>query len=178
MLSPKHTQLLNSPKFKNGAEFLCFCAVAFLVLNPILAMGWFATEDGASHSYNAGVLYQLLFGNDEFLGQYYTINPLPAPNWIGHLLLAFFNEWFGVAGGAKILHLLYGFGLIFAFRRLMFVVSPRPRVMSYLIFPLVFNTIFLFGFYNFCLGVVMLLLGITAWLSYLPNPNWRKIVVL
>jgi hypothetical protein len=178
MLLPQTLQFLNTPKNKNRIEFLCFCIAAFFVLNPILSMNWFVTEDGASHSYNAGVLYKLLFGNDEFLKQYYSINSLPAPNWLGHLLLAFFNEWFGVAAGAKILHLVYGFGLVFSFRWLMFAVSPRPRVMSYLIFPLVFNTIFLFGFYNFCLGIVLFLLGITAWLKYLSNTNWRNLLLL
>jgi hypothetical protein len=177
MQTLKPVQFLSSTKNKNRVEFLCFCIAAFLVLNPILAMNWFVTEDGASHSYNAGVLYKLLFGNDQFLKQYYSINSLPAPNWLGHLLLAFFNEWFGVDTGAKILHLVYGFGLIFSFRGLMFVVSPSPRVMSYLIFPLVFNTVFLFGFYNFCLGVVLFLLGITAWLNYLSNANWRNLLL-
>ncbi len=178
MILPQRLQFLNTPKNKNRIEFLCFCLVAVLVVNPVLAMGWFVTEDGASHSYNAGVLYQLLFGDETFLGQYYTINTLPVPNWIGHLLLAFFTKWFGVAGGAKALHLVYGFGLIFSFRWLMFTVSKRPRTMSYLIFPLVFNTIFLFGFYNFCLGVIMLLLGMTAWLKYLSNPHWRNLLLL
>jgi len=60
----------------------------------------------------------------------------------------------------------------------MFTVSARPRVMSYLIFPLVLNGIFLFGFYNFCLGVVMLLIGMTVWLKYLSTPNWRSILWL
>jgi hypothetical protein len=178
MINEKLLQLTNKSQYKNRVEFLCFCIVAFLVLSPLLSTTWFQTLDGAAHSYNAGVLYRLIFDNNTFLEQHYSINTLPSPNWLGHILLAFFNEWFGVANAAKIVHLLYAFGLVFAFRWLMFVVSPMPRVMSYLIFPLVLNVIFLLGFYNFCLGVVVFLLGITAWVKYSSQLNWRNIVLL
>ncbi|MCA6362312.1 MAG: hypothetical protein IM638_04700 [Bacteroidetes bacterium] len=123
-------------------------------------------------------MYKLVFGNDEFLNQFYSVNTLPSPNWTGHVLLAFFNEWFGIALAAKIVHLLYAVGLVFAFRWLMFVVSPYPRIMSYLIFPIVLSLVFQFGFYNFCFGVVFMLLGITGWLKYSSDIRWPYVLLL
>ena len=154
------------------AEKVFFGVMLFVVAIPITSGNWFVTEDGASHSYNAGVLYNLLSGNDDFLGQYYKINTLPSPNWLGHLLLAYTGHWFGVATGAKILHLTYIAGFALAFRRLMFTVSPQPRLMSYLVFPVIYNVVFLFGFYNYCLGMVLMLVVINLWLRFVSKPVW------
>lgn len=170
--------MLRSATLRNRIEVVFFCGVTLLLLNPLIASKWFLTLDGAAHSYNAGVLYKLVFGNDEFLNQFYSVNTLPSPNWTGHVLLAFFNEWFGIALAAKIVHLLYAVGLVFAFRWLMFVVSPYPRIMSYLIFPIVLSLVFQFGFYNFCFGVVFMLLGITGWLKYSSDIRWPYVLLL
>ncbi len=171
-------KLLRSDRFRNRIEVIFFCGVTLFLLNPLSASKWFLTLDGAAHSYNASVLYKLVFGNDDFLNQFFSVNTLPSPNWTGHILLAFFNEWFGIALAAKIVHLLYGVGLVFAFRWLMFVVSPYPRIMSYLIFPIVLTLVFQLGFYNFCFGVVFMLLGITAWLKYSPSTRWPNVLLL
>jgi hypothetical protein len=162
----------------NIAEKVFFGVMLLLVAFPITAVMWFVTEDGASHSYNAGVLYNLLSGSDEFLGQYYKINTLPSPNWLGHLLLAYTGHWFGVAAGAKILHLTYIAGFALAFRRLMFTVSPQPRLMSYLAFPIIYNGAFLFGFYNFCLGMVLMLVVMNLWLRFVAKPAWAGAIWL
>jgi hypothetical protein len=162
---------LTQQQYYTLAEKIFFGAMLLLVALPVTGSTWFVTEDGASHSYNAGVLYNLLSGNDAFLGQYYKINTLPSPNWLGHLLLAYTGHWFGVAEGAKILHLLYIAGFALAFRRLMFTVSPQPRVMSYFAFPVIYNVVFLFGFYNFCLGMVLLLIVLNCWLRYSIQPT-------
>jgi len=158
----------------NIAEIVFFGVMLFVVAIPITSGNWFVTEDGASHSYNAGVLYNLLSGNDDFLGQYYKINTVPSPNWLGHLLLAYTGHWFGVAAGAKILHLTYIVGFALAFRQLMFTVSPQPRLMSYLVFPLIYNEVFLFGFYNYCLGMVFMLVVMNSWLRFVTNPSWWR----
>ncbi|MCA6362313.1 MAG: hypothetical protein IM638_04705 [Bacteroidetes bacterium] len=165
---------LTRQQYLTLAERIFFGAMLLLVAFPITGVTWFVTEDGASHSYNAGVLYNLLSGNDSYLGQYYKINLLPSPNWLGHLLLAYGGHWFGVAAGAKIVHLTYIAGFALAFRRLMFTVSPQPRLMSYLAFPVIYNVVFLFGFYNYCLGMVLMLVVMNSWLRFAPNPSWLR----
>ncbi|MCU0433654.1 MAG: hypothetical protein MUC87_09400 [Bacteroidia bacterium] len=169
---------LSKPQQITIAEKIFFGLMLLVLALPVTGSSWFLTEDGASHSYNAGVLYNLLSGNDEFLGQYYEINTLPSPNWLGHLLLAYTGHWLGVAEAAKILHLVYIAGFALAFRRLMFTVSPQPRVMSYLAFPLLYNVIFLFGFYNFCLGMVVMLIVINVWLRYQERPKLINAILL
>lgn len=159
-------------------ESLFFVVLLLVLAAPITGSAWFGTEDGAAHSYNAGVLMQLLRGDDAFIGNYCTINWLPSPNWLGHLLLGVFGDWFGVAVAAKVFHLLCVIGLPLAFRRLVFLISPQPRFMSYLVIPFVYNLVFLFGFYNFCLGMVLLLLCMIAWLQLERNPKPIRILLL
>jgi hypothetical protein len=72
-------EFLNSPDNKNRIEFICFCLVAVLVLNRILAMGWFVTEDGASHSYKPVYCISFYWATIRLLVNFMLLIPFPLP---------------------------------------------------------------------------------------------------
>lgn len=69
-------------------ELLLFIAIMVLNVIPFISLKIFPSLDGASHLANANVIRHLLFSNNTFLPQFFSINPEPVPNWTGHAFLA------------------------------------------------------------------------------------------
>jgi len=146
-------------------EHYFFLAITFLNLIPVLVGKFFPTMDGAAHLYNSNIINELVFkGNDGF-ASFFTINPLPVPNWTGHFILSFFNLFLPAFLAEKILVLFYLTGLPYAFRRLVKTISPDTVLLLYLIFPFTYSFLFLLGFYNFSLALVFLFITLSYWIK-------------
>ena len=145
-------------------ELLIFTVITIANLIPFISTKFFPSLDGASHLFNANIINQLFFHENDLFHQFFRINPEPVPNWTSHLLIAFMKLIFPAFLAEKILIAGLLAGLPFAFRSLMKTLQPDKLYLSYLIFPFTHSMFLFFGFFNFCLGVIFFLISLNFYL--------------
>lgn len=117
----------------NKAEYYFF--YVFLVINllPILVFKFFPTVDGPAHLYNSRLIIELL-GQNSLLDNYFIFNEI-APNWLGHILLSFFQLLFPAYIAEKCLLLIYFIGFPVSFRAFIKIQPDHNNTLIYLVFP-------------------------------------------
>jgi hypothetical protein len=117
----------------------------------------------------------MVLGNKE-LHQYYIFNSMPVPNWIGHIILSFFNLFLPAHMAERILLISFLIGLPIAFRSLLKTISIENIHLSYIIFPFTYSFVFFLGFYNFLIALVFLLITLNYYIKNEENlTSFRKI---
>ncbi len=167
----------NSKKWQR-AELLIFTIVTILNLLPFVATRFFPSMDGASHLTNSNIINQLVFHHNSLFSQFFMINPEPVPNWTSHLLISLFTLVMPAFLAEKILLTLLLIGTPFAFRSLMSTISPKNTLYAFLIFPFTHSMFFFFGFFNFCMGILLLLITLNYWLRHGRQPGIRQTMIL
>jgi len=169
---------MGSKNFKK-AESVFFILITLFNLIPLISNKFFPTLDGAAHLYNANLIKQLIVDHNENLSHFFVFNTEPVPNWTGHFFLSFFNLFLPAFLADKLLLLFYLIGLPFAFRSLIKTIAPESYLFSYFIFPFTYTFIFFLGFYNFCVGLVLLLLSINYWIRHCKDSfTWKRTLML
>src|SRR5262245_33869959 len=113
------------------------------------------TQDGPSHVFNALVIKD--YGTSAAgYDQVFEIRPDPLPNWTSHLLLAGLLYLFPPLVAEKVLVSMYLVGFAGAFRYFLRAFGERCRPLSWTGLLFVYNRCFWMGFYNYCLGLVLL----------------------
>ncbi len=165
-------QMIDKIGFFKRDYLWVFLLFLLLHLLPLFSVDVLVTLDGASHLYNAKLFDELLAGND-FIASFFEVNEELVPNYTGHLLLSFFLWFFSPIFSLKLLHILYVVGPSFAFRGFVLAFNPNGGLLSVLIFPLVYSDLFLNGFYNFSLAIVLLLFSFRYWVrNYQRSDVW------
>jgi len=158
--------LKNDSKLDLFNEEKIFLIVTLFNLIPILSVKFFPTLDGPAHLYNSQIIISLLFENNSLLKSFFIFNHEPVPNWIGHLILSFFNFFFPAYIAEKILLLFYMVGLPYSFRMLLSTINRSNILFSYLIFPFTYSFLFLLGFYNFSIALIFMFIILNYWLKH------------
>ena len=114
-------QILSQFEFSKIEKYIFFL-ILLLNLLPVLSYKFFPTMDGAAHLYNSNLINEMVLGNKE-LHQYYIFNSMPVPNWIGHIILSFFNLFLPAHIAERILLISFLIGLPLAFRSLLKTIS-------------------------------------------------------
>jgi hypothetical protein len=138
---------------------------------------FYPSMDGAAHLYNTNILFQILNGNN-FLTEYYIINNLPIPNWIGHSMMLTFRSFLPAWMAEKILLLIYVSGMAVSFRYLIRVLNPENSTLSILIFPFIYSFLFHLGFYNFSISFILFFSTLGFWLRTYEKNNIINYFVL
>ena len=151
-----------------------FLGLALVLLVPIWAVDYLPTVDGPSHVYNAWILRQ--YANAEeypLFQQHYEIDWRPIPNWFGHAVLALLMFPFPPRTAEKVL--LTGLVLLYVAAARFFAgsVDPERRWVGLLALPLLYNQLFLHGFYNFSFSLAFCLLAVGTWWRNRDKPGWR-----
>lgn len=133
---------------------------------PVLLFTPFVTLDGPAHLYNSHLMYQLWFGNSSVVSSFFEFNSFPEPNWSGHLLLVILQLFLPVLWAEKAILLLIILLSAVGYRKLILQLNPTSGYLSWMVFPFLFNFIFLLGFYNFALALAMLPWWISWWLKF------------
>ena len=133
--------------------------------------------DGPSHLYNSNLLLQLVKGN-EALGEFFTINPIPVPNWTTSLLLMIFHSFSSAWLAEKLLLIFYASGMALSFRYLTGVLNPGNLSLSILIFPFIYSFLFHLGFYNFTFSFILLFFTTGYWLRYYSSDRIYHYLIL
>ena len=168
---------LSSTISKNYEAILFFIAT-LLNLYPVLSNQYFPTLDGPAHLYNASIIKELMVNSGSVFSDYFVFNNKLVPNWSGHFILVFFQLFLPAFLAEKCLLLLYLVGLPYAFRSLVLMISPKNGLSSYLIFPFCYTSVFLLGFYNFSIGILLMLVIFRAWIKReQQKTSWKKFLL-
>jgi len=148
-------------KYTEKLVFL-FCVILFST--PFITTSYFATLDGPAHLYNAQLIKTLLTENNDKISSFFKFNSEIVPNLIGHIYLVILKFFTTSLIAEKALLLSYAFGLSYSFRALIRVISPERVTLSYFIFPFIYSFVFALGFYNFSIGIILMILSIRYYL--------------
>lgn len=159
-------------------EPIIFFIICFLNMLPVIQGKFFGTMDGASHLYNANLIKNLLFSESPIVSSYFSLNPEPVPNAIGHYILVFFNFFLPSYLSEKALLVFYMIAFPISFRALIKTINKKNILFSYFVFPFTYSYMFLLGFYNFSIAIVFLFLTITFWLKNEGQLTPKKIFFL
>ncbi|MFZ5939318.1 MAG: hypothetical protein ACOYXB_01980 [Bacteroidota bacterium] len=142
-----------------------FLALMFLIaLFQVWATRFVPSLDGPQHLYNAQVIDRLVRG-DEAFRQFFSINEVIVGYWTGHFLLSLLHFFLPGWLAEKLFLSLYIFGMYFSFRYLVRSVNPeKGNLIIYLIFPFIFHTYLLRGYYSFSFAILFYFLAIGFWI--------------
>lgn len=154
-------------------KYLFYFAV-LLALSIIIIPKYYITGDGASHVYNAKVLFDMVSGqSQEFYEQFYKVNRHIDPNWSSHIIIGFFTRMFPPWLADKLFQILYVLTFCFGFRYLIRSIKKENAFLSFLFFPFLFTLPFQQGFYNYCFSLAILFWAVGFYIRYeekLNNP--------
>jgi hypothetical protein len=157
---------------------LVFSVAAAASLVPLLIFQYFPSSDGGAHVMNASLLDRLIFEHDAQVSAWYRMNPVVVPNWLGHILLMALVPFVPASMAERILIGFYVLTFLFGFRYMLRGVTRETNGLEFLAFPLVYNMHVYWGFYNFCLSLVILLFLIGFVVRSQDVLNTRRLVML
>lgn len=145
------------------AESTAFVLLTLVALLPLVLLRHMVSIDGPSHLLGA---YVLAHHTMPLYRAYYRIDLFPTPNVATELVLAGLLRVLSPGTAEKVLVggyvLLFCAGLRYAIRS----VTPRARWLSYLAFPLVYQHLLYYGFYNFSFGLALSLFAVGSVVRY------------
>ncbi len=128
-----------------------------LALSIIIIPKYYITGDGASHIYNAKVLFDMVTDqSSSFYEEFYKVNRHIDPNWSSHIMLGFFSRFLPPWLADKLFQIIYVLVFCFGFRYLVRTISKENTFLSFLFFPFLFTLPFQQGFYNYCLALAIM----------------------
>lgn len=135
-------------------EKYLFHVMVLLALSIIVIPKYYITGDGASHTYNAKVLFDFLLRHDRsYYQEFYQINRSIDPNWTSHLLLGVLVQFFPAWLADKFFQIIYVLVFSYGFRYFIKSIHQENGFVSFLFFPILFTLPFQQGFYNYCLSL-------------------------
>jgi len=141
-------------------EPILFYLIVIIFATPVFCNDYFVTNDGPAHVYNANLIAHYFGAYHEHITALFNFNTSIEPNWIGHIILILFKLF---ASGAFSEKLLVAFILLtfpIAVRNLIITLNKENALIAWLSIPFAFNFILGLGFYNFSIGIVILLFAI------------------
>ncbi|MFC1717147.1 hypothetical protein ACFL6S_26025 [Candidatus Poribacteria bacterium] len=156
---------------------LAFILLTLIYILPIWILKYFPSQDGPSHIYNCFILKHYS-DPDYVFNQFYEIRKSPIPNWTCHAFITFFMYLVPPLIAEKLL--LTGYIVLMAVGMLYLLnaVEDRRKPLVLIGFPFIYNYILLMGFYNFSLGIGMLMLVIGYWWKHSDTFGVRNAIVL
>lgn len=143
-----------------------------LALSIIIIPKYYITGDGASHVYNAKVLFDMVMDqSQEFYQEFYKVNRHIDPNWSSHIMLGIFSRFLPPWLADKLFQIIYVLVFAFGFRYLIRSISKENTFLSFLFFPFVFTLPFQQGFYNYCFSLAILFWAIAFYIQYRSKIN-------
>jgi hypothetical protein len=164
-------------KLWRHGENVSFWTLVLLHLVPVWAFRYLPTQDGPSHLANAQIIkdYGASAAGYE---AYFEVRADPVPNWTSHLLLAGLLYVVPPLYAEKLLVSLYIVGFAGTFRYFLGAFGRRCRALSWLGLLFVYNRCFWMGFYNYCLGLILVWLIVGYCVRRRGELRWPQAVVL
>jgi hypothetical protein len=160
------------------AELALWLTLALVQLAPVWGLRYFPSQDGASHVENAAILLHLARGDAPVFHDYFMLGQWSSPNWLGHLLLAGLMAIAGPLAAEKMLLTAYLIGLPLAVRAAMRALRPESAPLAVLSVPLLYHCLLHYGFYNFCLSLVLFFVVLAYGLRGGRTPGLAALLLL
>jgi len=151
-------------------EPLLFFTLVLISSAPVIVFEHFPTLDGPAHLYNSNLLGYLI-GGDNFIKQYFSLNSLSTPNWIGHFLILGFQRVFGAIVAEKLIVIICIAGLAYSYRFLISTLNKNQLQSTYIILPFTYSFFLFLGFFNFILSTIFLFITLNLFLKLINNYN-------
>jgi hypothetical protein len=159
------------------AEPLFFTILLIISIIPLMLPGHFITLDGPAHLYNSHLIRELFNGNS-LVQSYFTWNPVPEPNWSGHLIMTILGGVFPAALTLKLMLSLIIITMATGFRRLFSLMIPGSAWSSWLIFPWLYHFPLMMGFLNYSIGLALFPWILSFWYQSSSGLSLKRIVLL
>ena len=152
-------------------DTLVWLVYGLVVAWLVLPLQRFPSQDGPAHVYQAKLLRELLFNGDSIDRRYFVLSNYPEPNVACHVMLASLMTLATPEWAEKLL--VFAYLVLFPLAvRYATGKAAGAWVMVWLL-PLAPGFTLHMGFYNFCLGVLLLLFIIGYWQRRLAQPTGR-----
>ncbi|MGB9746106.1 MAG: hypothetical protein ACPLXM_04190, partial [Bacteroidales bacterium] len=132
--------------------FIIFCLGNLI---PLLFIRWFPSMDGPAHIYSANIVKEILKGNMD-IREFFSLSLL-VPNLTGSLLLSLLHFVFPAWLAEKLLIATIVVLLPVSFRYFVYSFRKKPTLLTLTIFPFTWHFLFMIGFYNYSLGLSIVL---------------------
>ena len=140
-------------------ERMIFLLFMLITLLQLWLTKFVPSLDGPQHLYNASALSYLIKGNELFQ-IFFRINETIVGYWTAHFLLALFTSFLPAWLAEKLFLTTYVLAMVFSFRYLVKSVQPaKSNFIMLLIFPFVYHSFILMGYYAFSLATVFFFLA-------------------
>jgi hypothetical protein len=141
-----------------------------------LVQDGFFTLDGWAHAANARLMLAKAMGAP-FLDGFVRFDPVPVPNWSGHVLLAVLMAVFPPLFAEKVHWALLVLASASGALRFVSAWSGKTDARALLLLPVLLGQLFVFGFYNFLWGVAASL-WCAAWWCGRTSDRWTHYPLL
>lgn len=158
-------------------EPILFIAFSVIVIIYFFGHRYVASLDGPQHLYTARLISEL-FQGDDFISTYFRFNPLIVGNLSSPYIMAFLMLFFPAWIAEKIYLICYVIGLAWSFRYLVKSITPTVSLLYLSIFPFAFSSLFMLGYYNFCLAFIPLFVTIGYFIRHEKALKFRHILTL
>lgn len=146
-----------------------------LLLAAVLIAVWPPhTVDGPAHLLGASVLTD--WDAVPVYREFYLRDLAPTPNLGGNLLLAGLLEVLGLGAAETVVLIVCAVGLPLALRAAVVAVRPENGWAAIAVLPFGFGYLYFYGFYGFCLGLVLFLGCVAVALRARRSP-WRDLAL-
>ena len=156
---------------------IAYGLLTLIYVLPVWLITYFPSQDGPCHLYNAFILNHYNDPNYTFK-QFYDIRYSLIPNWTSHALLALFLQFTTPLGAEKLLLTGYIILMATALLYLTTAVQKDAKPLAFLGFPFIYNGLFVMGFYNYVLGIGLMLISIGYWWRNVQDSGRKTILIL
>jgi hypothetical protein len=172
----------STPESGNGRSrtWLRLTFIFLLVWQVVLVWVFphFASQDGASHLYNAALIRGFRDPAWNRVPEFYRLNSRLVPNWFTYAVLAGLYRFFSPATAEKIV--VTGYFVLFPLSFAYVLRTLTEEVWLFAIWGLVLaNNLFIaMGFYNFCYSLVFFLLCFGYWMRWRDGLGPKQLATL
>lgn len=165
-----------SPKlaFSSKQVLLLHCLILVIICSFVLFLHVVMLSDLPNHMARMYIYHQL--DKSSYLSQFYYRKfewvPYLGLNLFFGALLPFFN----VYTVAKLLICFYIVGCVAAILYLSEVVNKKIEISTFLIYAVILNSNFFWGFINYCFTIPFIILAFATWIKLENTRYWGKII--
>lgn len=157
-------------------ENAAFALLIFLHLLPLWVFRFFPTSDGPTHLYNAWLWKAMLLQPSHPAHKILEFNHNFEPNYLSNILFFVLFVVLPPWLAEKTLLSIYVVGLPLALRYLLRAIRPESGWLVILGFPFIYSVVLVWGFYNFCFSLALLLWVLGYWIRCAGS--WRPVTVV
>ncbi len=158
---------------------LIFILIVAIAMSPVWLVTHFINQDGVAHANNAWIMLKLLEGDPLYISLY-QFNTLALPNSIVHWLLVVMLPILSPFTATKLVVTIIFALTVLAAGFLRYRTHGNDGLVTAMLIGAVvsLNWLWLVGFYNFSLGVAIVVFAVALFSGWTDGISYRRMIVL